>query len=313
MNHRSVASCVLALCLAVPVPSSATSPEAIRFEVGALAVERLGQGPPVLLIPGLASGSWVWRDTAPRLAERHAVYLVTLPGFDGRVPVAGTTLESLRADLLALLEREKLREAALVGHSIGGTLSLAFAAEHPDRVSGVVSVDGLPVFPGTERAPDRKALAEAIRAQIGSQSREQFVAYNLAYMRTIGCLEEAVAAELAALTARSDVGATADFAAQVMALDLRPKLSAIQAPVTVISPFHAPDFQGWGLDEAGKTDYYRQLLPGIKRLEVVSIAPARHFLMFDQPGKFAEALDRALASLPETRSARPPRSDVGER
>jgi hypothetical protein len=39
------------------------------------------------------------------------------------------------------------------------------------------------------------------------------------------------------------------------------------------------------------------LLPDIEQLEVVSISPARHFVMFDQPEKFSAALDAALAKM----------------
>ena len=55
-----------------------------------------------------------------------------------------------------------------------------------------------------------------------------------------------------------------------------------------------------GVDEAGKTGYYRMLLAGIEKLDVVSISPARHFVMFDQPEKFAAALDRALETMVES-------------
>ena len=55
---------------------------------------------------------------------------------------------------------------------------------------------------------------------------------------------------------------------------------------------------------AGKTNYYRMLLQGVEKLEVVSISPARHFVMFDQPEKFAAALDQALAKVVELAPAR---------
>lgn len=293
MIRQFFAGCALALSLLAP---------AFSAEVGALQVETLGgKGPAVILIPGLSSGAWVWRDTAPRLAKSHRVYLLTLPGFDGRAPRAGVTFESLQADLLALIEKEKLRKPVLVGHSLGGSLSLAFATAYSDRIAGVVAVDGLPVFPGTENAPDRKAVADGTRAQFAGQTREQFAARQQWYMRTIGVISEPLAMELAALAARSDQDASGDFAAQVMALDLRPKLSSIRVPVVEISPFHEPDFARIGIDEARKTEYYRSLLAGIERLEVVSIAPARHFVMFDQPEKFAQALDRALANMVESK------------
>jgi pimeloyl-ACP methyl ester carboxylesterase len=293
MFKRIAAGVVLAFSLLGPVFSS---------EVGALKVETSGKkGPVVILIPGLASGAWVWRDTAPRLARDHRVYLLTLPGFDGRTPHPGVTLESLQRDLLSLIETQRLGKPVLVGHSLGGSLALAFAAGHSANISGVIAVDGLPVFPGTENASDRKAIADATRAQFGAQTREQFVAGQQMYMRGIGVLSEPLALELAALAARSDVGATADFAAQLMALDLRAKLPGIRVPVIEISPFNAPDFARMGIDEAGKAGYYRSLLNGVEKLEVVSISPARHFVMFDQPEKFAATLDQALANMVESK------------
>lgn len=307
MNKRFFVGFALTLSLLGPTISAAADKQAGNhaLEVGALHVERSGTGPGVILIPGLASGPWVWRDTAPRLAKQHTVYLVTLAGFDGRAPVAGATLASLRADLARLIESQKIKTPVLVGHSLGGALSLAFATEHSALIRGVVTVDGLPVFPGTENATDRKPLADGLRAQMGSQSREQFEAGQQMYMRQIGSLNEVTADEIAKLTARSDIGATAEFASQLMALDLRPDLPRISVPVVAVSPFHAPDMARFGIDEAGKTGYYRALLGGVKDLDVVSIGPARHFVMFDQPEKFSAVLDAAVAKMFESTPANP--------
>ena len=295
MKLRILAGLALASSLLAPAIHAAAPS---TFEVGALQVETQGEkGPAVILIPGLSSGPWTWRDTAPRLARNHVVYLVTLPGFDGRAPRTGVTLDSLQDDLLALIGQKKMQRPVLVGHSLGGTLSLAFATRHSDRIAGVVAVDGLPVFPGSENLTDRKPLADGTRAQFGAQTREQFAAGQQMYMRTIGVLAEPLAVELAALAARSDVGATADFAAQIMALDLRSRLPGISVPVVEISPFNEADFAQMGIDEARKTGYYRMLLNGTPKVEVVSISPARHFVMFDQPEKFAAALDQALTGM----------------
>lgn len=294
MILKLVASLALALTLNA---AALSAPE--QFEAGALHVEQVStKGPALILIPGLSSGPWVWTDTAARLSGKYSIYLLTLPGFDGRKPVVGTTLESLSRDLAALIETRKIEKPVLVGHSMGGTLSLAFAADHSDLLSGVVAVDGLPVFPGTETTTgDRSAIGQQVRAHFAGQTPEQFAAGQLAYMKRIGSVDEAIATRLAGLTSKSDIGATADFAAQLMTADLRPRLMAIKVPVVEISPFHAPDFAAIGIDEDRKTGYYRMLLPGIEKLEVVSIAGARHFVMFDQPAKFAEALDGALAHM----------------
>jgi pimeloyl-ACP methyl ester carboxylesterase len=297
MKRRFFAGFALAFSLARPVLSAAA-----EYAAGALHVRVAGdRGPPVILIPGLASGPWVWDATVERLRKDHVLYLLTLPGFDGRKPVAGATLESLRGDLLALIETRRIGKPVIVGHSLGGTLALSFAAAHSDRIAGVVAVDGLPVFPGTERMTgDRSTLADGARSQFAAQSREQFAAGQVEYMKRIGVLDAAQAVRLAALTSRSDIGATAEMAAQLFALDLRPKLNEIKVPVVEISPFNAPDFAAMGIDEAGKAAYYRTLMPGIERLEVVTISPARHFVMFDQPEKFGAALDGALAGMVES-------------
>jgi pimeloyl-ACP methyl ester carboxylesterase len=291
MTNSFFAGALLALALAAPVSSKPST-----FEAGALAVEQVSrQGPAVILIPGLASGPWVWTETARRLGGTHAVYLLSLPGFDGRKPVAGTTLDSLVADLQKLIETRHIEQPVLVGHSLGGTLSLKFAADHSDLIAGVIAVDGLPVFPGTEgMTGDRSAMADRTRAQFGGQTPEQFAASQVGYMQQIGVIDATLAMQLAGQSSRSDIGATADFAAQLLALDLRPRLPDITVPVVEISPFNAPDFAAMGIDEVGKTNYYRMLLTGVKQLDVVSVSPSRHFVMFDQPEKFAAALDDAL-------------------
>jgi pimeloyl-ACP methyl ester carboxylesterase len=298
MFRKTFAGFALALSLLAPAFGNS------KFDAGALAVERVSdQGPAVILIPGLASGAWAWKDTAERLRGTHSVYLLTLPGFDGRPRDANATFESLQQDLLGLIESKQIFRPVLVGHSLGGTLSLAFATAHSDKIAGVIAVDGLSVFPGTERMTgDRSALAANMRAQIAGLSPEQFVASQQAYMKQIGSIDEKTALALAERSSRSDPGATAEFAAQVMALDLRPKLGGIKVPVVEVSPFNAPDFAAMGVDENGKAAYYRMLLSGIEKLDVVSVAPARHFVMFDQPEKFAAALDRALLTMFESRA-----------
>ena len=296
MKPMFVAGVACALSLVAPAFGAPA-----KFDTGALQVEQRGKsGRPVILIPGLSSGPWVWADTAARLEKSHQVYLLTLPGFDGRKAVPGASFASLTRDLATLIVSRKLDRPVLVGHSLGGTMSLAFAADHPGLIGGVVAVDGLPVFPGTENMTgDRTALGEQVRAQFANQTAEQYVASQQAYMRQVGVLDAALADRLAVLSSRSDPVAAGEMAGQVFQLDLRPRLKDITVPVVEITPFYAPDLAAFGLDEAGKANYYRGLMQGVANLEVVSVSPARHFVMFDQPEKFAAALDAALAKMLE--------------
>ena len=279
-------------------------PLAATGKVGTLKVERHGNhGQPVILIPGLEGGPWVWERTIRALQKDHVVYAVTLAGFDGVPPPAGggNLFDQADASLKQLIERRKIDKPVLVGHSLGGTLALRFAGEHPQMISGVVAVDGLPVFPGMERmgVDQRKAMAARIQQQVAALSPGQFAAQSLAYMQNVGVIDPQLAARYAPMNARSDIKASAQYMAEDMAADYRPLLKNANVPILEISPYNAPDFSQppKAMSEAQKTAYYEGLLAEAPQAKVVSISPSRHFVMLDQPTEFQQTLDGFLAAL----------------
>ncbi|MET0983159.1 MAG: alpha/beta hydrolase [Telluria sp.] len=313
MNLRP--SLLFALCLTTGLPAFAAEPPvppnrfaaapapAERFEVKGMLVERHGGGARALvLIPGLASGGWVWQETAREFAASHTVYVVTLPGFDGRPSLDtldGNPLETARGALLELVQSRRLVKPVLVGHSLGGTLAIELAASEPGRIGGVVSVDGLPVMPRTENMPleQRAAMADATRRQMAGLAGPAFAAQQRQYMRTIGMVDMGKADDAARLTARSDPAAVASYIGAVLAQDLRPRLPSITAPVLVLAPYYAPDVAEQGITAGEKLAYYRELMTGTQRLEVAPVGNARHFAMIDQPRAFNDALRGFLNTL----------------
>lgn len=293
---------------ATPAPSSAPAPNrfaaniipAERFEVRGVLVERHGSGGrPLILIPGLVSGSWVWQDTIRAFAREHTIYVLTLPGFDGRPAAGPNPFANARAAVEELIAGRKLDKPVIVGHSLGGTLGIAVAEDRPDGIGGVVAIDGLAVLPGTEDLPPaaRPAAAERIRASMATAKPEAFAAQQQGYMRTIGVLDMDMADELAKLSARSDPASAAQYMADDVALDLRPGLNTITAPVLLIAPFYDQDGASQGIGEKDKADYYAKLMAGTPRLQVLSVAPARHFAMFDDPQKVNDAIRNFLKTL----------------
>jgi pimeloyl-ACP methyl ester carboxylesterase len=279
---------------------AATIAPAERFEVGGVLVERHGSGGrPLILIPGLAGGSWVWQDTVRAFAPDHAVYVLTLPGFDGRPPAGPAPFAAARAAVEELIASRHLDKPVIVGHSLGGILALAVAEDKPAAIGGVVSIDGLPVMPGTEDMPPvaRGQFADRTRLQIGRQPPALFAQQQQTYMRTIGVLDMSRADALAQLTARSDPASVGAWAADVLTLDLRPGLKTIQAPVLAIVPYLDLDSAQQGLTPAAKADYYRALMEGTPKLQVVTVSPARHFAMFDQPEAVTAAIRTFLGTL----------------
>lgn len=112
-----------------------------RLEVGDAQIHFRagGTGEPVLLVHGLSgSGRW-WRRNAPALARLFRVYIVDLVGF-GRSRGAFALDDA--ADLLARwMVQLGLSQAHVVGHSMGGYIAAALAADAPERVGRLVLVD----------------------------------------------------------------------------------------------------------------------------------------------------------------------------
>jgi len=258
-----------------------------RFEVGGVLVERHGaaSGRPLILIPGLASGSWAWQGTVRAFAPTNPIYVLTLPGFDGRPAAPSKPFAAARAAVEQLIATRRLDKPVIVGHSLGGILGFAVAEDRPALLGGVVSIDGLPVMPGTEMMPpsQRVQFAEGMRARVADAAPGTFASQQQVYMRTIGVLDMGQADELAKLSARSDPASVGRYVADVLNEDLRPGLKTIQAPVLLTLPFHELDDTQRGITEDAKTGYYRSLAEGVPRLQVVPVSPARHFAMIDQP------------------------------
>jgi 3-oxoadipate enol-lactonase len=116
----------------------------------------IGQGTPIVLIPGI-QGRWEWMlPTVEALAARARVVSYTLCGDQG----SGCRLEAERgfenymSQLDSVLEATGLRQVALCGVSYGGLIAVHYAARHPERVSALV----LASAPGPRWRPDERAM-----------------------------------------------------------------------------------------------------------------------------------------------------------
>jgi pimeloyl-ACP methyl ester carboxylesterase len=98
--------------------------------------ESHGEGPPLLLIPGLGFGPWGWFKQIPALSRRFRVLTFDLRS--PRDPEHG--IAELARDAAALLERSGVGRAHVLGTSLGGFVAQQLALERPDLVDGLVLV-----------------------------------------------------------------------------------------------------------------------------------------------------------------------------
>ena len=85
----------------------------------------------MILIPGLMSSGDTWKSTVARYQDRFRCHVLTLAGFAGVPPIKDPLLATVRRELVAYIRAQRLDRPVIVGHSLGGTLALAIAAEHP--------------------------------------------------------------------------------------------------------------------------------------------------------------------------------------
>ncbi|MGH2709955.1 MAG: alpha/beta fold hydrolase [Actinomycetota bacterium] len=110
-----------------------------------------GQGPPVVLLHGLAATKLSYLPLLPALAERYRVIVPDLPGHgESTKPRARYTPGYFTRVIHELFEELGVEDAAIVGNSMGGRVALEVVAQHPHRVNSLILLDpaaaGLP-FP----------------------------------------------------------------------------------------------------------------------------------------------------------------------
>jgi pimeloyl-ACP methyl ester carboxylesterase len=125
----------------------------------------VGQGPPVILIHGFGGSMWQWEHQQRPLSTKFRLITPDLigSGLSAKPEIEYRPDQTLQY-FVAFMDALHIRQAALVGNSMGAGLAIGMAVAHPDRVSHLVLIDGLPAqvrerltSPSIKRALDTAA------------------------------------------------------------------------------------------------------------------------------------------------------------
>lgn len=293
------AGIALAIC-APPVwagqksgPAAAPVPAPI-VRMQHISVVTVGDGPAVVLIPGLASPRAVWDGVVANLAKTHRVHLVQVNGFaddplaDASANIKSGMLDGIVADLDRYIATNAVTKPAIVGHSMGGLIAMMMAVRHPASTGRVLVVDALPFFgllfgptmtvdalrPQAEQA--RAATRAAPRATTPVTTDPGGIWSNTPQGRI----------QIANWSAQADPAVTAQALYEVMTTDLRPELAGATVPITVLYATGAGP-QAKTIWESAYAGTPAKLMP---------IADSWHFIMLDQPAAFQNVIDAFLAA-----------------
>ncbi|MGF1453768.1 MAG: alpha/beta fold hydrolase [Alphaproteobacteria bacterium] len=254
-----------------------------------------GQGPDLLLIPGLASSMAVWEDTAAAFEDRYRVHRFTLAGFAGVPPVPGPVLETRKAALVRYLEEQDLTGVTLAGHSLGGVMGMLVAEAAPERVARLIIVDSLPfvaeLFFRAETVSEARSVADNLRTTQRLQPPSVFFAQQRAALAGLTKQTERLS-DLSLWLVTSDKDTLIDALHEMFTLDLRPRLAGITAETTVI---YAHD-RIMPIGAAALDRLYGRQYGALPSKTLERIDRSFHFVMFDRPDAFRDAFARALAN-----------------
>ncbi len=141
-----------------------------------LRYDRVGSGPPVMLIHGWTCNRTFWERQVQALRDRHTVITPDLRGHgESSHPRSGYTLGGLATDLEQLVRALGVPRIALVGWSMGGLVAQDLARRLGDRASalvlvgttpGALSEGATPTVPAERAAEIRKAVSDDFRSYI---------------------------------------------------------------------------------------------------------------------------------------------------
>lgn len=251
-----------------------------------LAYDRRGDGPPLVLLHGFPLDHHLWDEVVPLLADTFDIIRPDLRGFGESTTVDSIyTMDDYAADIAGLLDHLEIQKAAIVGHSMGGYIALAFARLYPERVRGL----GLVSSQILADSPDRKegryksakdVLENGISNVVATMTPKFTNDENLQAFAQESMERQQPAAYIGALKAMAERS------------DSTPLLSSLQdGYASQGSAFHFPVVLIHGDSDALiPVDRAREVKAALPDAHFVEIPGAGHMPMMEAKEKTAEAL-----------------------
>jgi pimeloyl-ACP methyl ester carboxylesterase len=240
-----------------------------------LAYERRGTGSPLVLLHGYPLDHHLWDEVVPLLQDTFDLIVPDLRGFGKSSAVDSFyTMEDIASDIAALLDHLEIEKTALVGHSMGGYVALAFARLYPERITGL----GLVSTQVVADAPDRRDGRYKSAAEVADKGIASVVAAMTSKFTSDARLQEFARQSMERQQPAAYIGALKAMAERV---DSTPLLSSLTVPVVIV---HGD------ADSLIPIDRAREVKVALPNAHLVEISEAGHMPMMEAKEKTAEAL-----------------------
>jgi non-heme chloroperoxidase len=253
----------------------------VSHDGGVLHTISRGDGPPVLFAHGVTLSSRVFAkqfDSFPAAGFRAVAFDARGHG-QSSTGESGHSIANLGEDIRTVLEALDLRDAILVGHSMGGMAVQSFMVHHAgvaaERVKGIVLQSTSSHMPMSDARKTRAVLerVSGITPDFGALMRQKNLGLVLA---RIGFGEDPYASHVEAtrqMLASCSKATIREGSKSLLALDFTGQLSEIRMPTLVVVGTHD------AITPAGDSRRIAELVPGA---ELVEFEAAGHMLMYER-------------------------------
>jgi 3-oxoadipate enol-lactonase len=254
----------------------------VEVKGGRVDTEQLGQGSDLVLLHSLLTDRSVFDRVAPRLARRHRLTLVNLPGYGGSSP-AGADIESYADRVAAVMDELQVsREAAVLGNGFGGFIAVMLALRHGKRFERLIAAPALAGFPEAAKQPFHR-----MAGLVSSQGMGAVLDAAIQRMLPAAFIENnpGVVAERKASLAKADPACFATACLALAGLDLTREIQAIRNPTLVLAGSE---------DATTPPALARALAEGIPGAKFVELKGCGHCPQIEDPDAFVAAVEGFL-------------------
>lgn len=242
----------------------------------------------IIFIPGFASSGEVWNETKAAFEKDFTCHTLTMAGFAGVKPQPNPSFENWKTEIANYIKANKIEKPILVGHSMGGGLALAIAADYPELIGKVVVVDALPCLAALSdpsfKSKENNDCAPIV-TQMTAMNEKQF--YDMQKQTMPRLLQDASKLEMVVdWSVKSDRTTFAQMYCDFFNVDLRDKISTIKCPALILLE-----------------SYFINLKPAIegqyKNLKTTNFQYAGkglHFIMYDDTAWYLTQLNTFIKS-----------------
>src|SRR5437016_3800524 len=258
-----------------------------------IAYLRTGQGPPLVLLHGIPSSSYLWRDVIEPLSATFEVLAPDLLGFgdsDKRMDVDLSIAAQARY-VVAFMETIGVHQAAVAGHDIGGGVAQLMAGDEPQRVARLILIDS--IVDNNWPIPDIARLKEPAwdQVMVNIDLRSGLRKGLETGMVTPGRVTDEIVDEWT--RPFQDLGGRRAYLRAARALNNRDLTSRAKH----IDEIETPTLILWGANDAYLEPRWAETLHQRLRASTVEIVdPGGHFLPLDRPEAVVEAITRFLTT-----------------